>query len=468
MKILLRLDQKRGENLPGLGVGYIIAYLKKYYPELIIDTSFDREDILEKVQSFKPDLIGLTAVTFTYKKTFQLARTVKENYPSIPLIIGGVHITLCPESLPEWVDVAVLGEGEETFLELVKTYQNEGQLKKNNIKGIIFRENGNLINTGTRESIEPIDKIPHPDLGALCVPKKTISHIITSRGCPFRCKFCCSAKIWPKTRFHSAEYVVEEIERAANYYERRKIMIYDDLFTMKQKRIQRLAELMEEKGLNRKIELDIISHVDFVNEETITNLKKMGVAGISFGMESGSKKILAYLKNGVVTHDKIRKAVTLCKRNGIGVMGSFMIGSPYETEKDIKETIDFIKELKLDEIGLNVTTPFPGTEIWEYAKAKGLIKNDEWDDRLWGMHHIDENNIKDKIILADVDKQRFFQLYQQMHNLLLRIVRRKELKSWLRQPFNIKLLLSHIKGRIKSFKKRLRRKLRKLCTGMAS
>ena len=364
--------------------------------------------------------------------------------------------------MPEYIDVAVLGEGEEAFIELIKAYQNEGRFKKENIKGIAFRQNGALINTGMRELIEPIDKIAHPDLEALCVPKKTLSHIITSRGCPFRCKFCCSAKIWPKPRFHSAEYVVEEIEQAVNIYKRSKLMIYDDLFTMHQKRIQRIAQLMGQKGLNKKIEFDIISHVDFVNEETLTNLKKMGVARISFGMESGSKKILDYLKNGIVTHDKIRKAVALCKRNGIGVMGSFMIGSPYETEEDIKESMDFIKELKLDEIGLNVTTPFPGTEIWEYAKAKGLIKNDGWDDRLWGMHHIDEDNIKDKIILADVDKQRFFQLYQQMHNLLLKIKRRQELRNWLRQPFNIKLLLLHIKGRIKPFKKRLKAKLRKV------
>lgn len=139
-----------------------------------------------------------------------------------------------------------------------------------------------------------------------------------------------------------------------------------------------------------------------------------------------------------------------------------MIGSPYETEKDIKETIDLIKELDLDEIGLNVTTPFPGTEIWEYAKEKGLVKNDQWDDRLWGMHHVDESNIKEKIILADVDKDTFVRLYQQMHDLLLKIVRRKELRNWLRHPFNIKLLLVHIKGRIKSFKKRFRFKIRKI------
>jgi radical SAM superfamily enzyme YgiQ (UPF0313 family) len=460
MKILFRSDQKRGQNLPNLGIGYLIAYLDKYHPGLTMDVSFDREDILEKIDSFKPDLIGFTAVTFTYKKASELAKTVKERYPSIPLVMGGAHITLCWEALPDWIDVAVLSEGEQTFTELVKSYQDSGRLKKEDIPGIVFRKNGNLVNTGPRELLNPLDSIPHPDLDALSVPKKELSHIITSRGCPYRCKFCCSAKIWKNPRYHSAEYVVEEIEKAVRHYGRKKLMIYDDLFTVNKSRIRRMAQLMEEKGLNKSIEFDSISHVDFLNEEVVTDLKKMGVTRISLGMESGSKKVLDYLKNGVVTHDKIRQAVKLCKEHGIKPMGSFMIGSPHETEEDIKQTMDFIKEIGLDELVLNVTTPFPGTELWEYAREKGFVKDNEWDERLWGMQHVDEGNIGEKIILADVDKETFLRLYRRMDNLLLSIVRRKELRNWLRRPYNLKLLWRHIRGRIKTFKKRIRVKLK--------
>lgn len=137
-----------------------------------------------------------------------------------------------------------------------------------------------------------------------------------------------------------------------------------------------------------------------------------------------------------------------------------MIGSPYETEEDIKQTINFIKEIGLDELGLNVTTPFPGTELWEYARGKGLVKDNEWDERLWGMHHIDEGNIREKIILADMDKEAFIRLYRQTHNLLLNIVRKKELRDWLRRPYDLRLLWQHIRGRIKAFKKRVRVKLK--------
>lgn len=460
MRILFRSDQKRGENLPSLGIGYLIAYLNKYCPGLTMDVSFDREDILEKVRSFKPDLIGFTAVTLTYKKVFEWARMVKEQYPDIPLIMGGVHITLCREALPDWIDAAVLGEGEQTMQELVKSYQHSGQIKKEDISGIAFRKNGDLVDTGARELIQPLDGIPHPDLDALSVPKKELSHIITSRGCPYRCKFCCSVKIWQNPRYHSAEYVVEEIEKAVREYGRKKLMIYDDLFTIHKERIRRIACLMEEKGLSKKIEFDIISHVDFVTEEVIGYLKRMGVTRVSLGMESGSKKILDYLKNGVVTHDKIRQAVKLCRKHGMGAMGSFMIGSPYETEEDVLQTLSFIKEIGLDEFGLNVTTPFPGTELWDYARQKGLVKDNEWDERLWGMHHLDEGNIKDKIILADMDKETFFRLYRRAHNLLLSIVRKKELRNYLRRPYDLRLLLRHIQGRIKGFKKRIKVKLK--------
>ncbi|MDP2981359.1 MAG: hypothetical protein Q8N67_04785, partial [Candidatus Omnitrophota bacterium] len=172
--------------------------------------------------------------------------------------------------------------------------------------------------------------------------------------------------------------------------------------------------------------------------------------------------ILEYLKAGSLTLDKIREVVKLCKEHGIAPMGSFMVGSPYEKEEDVQKTIEFIKEIGLDQIGICVTTPFPGTELWEYGRQKGLISSDKWDDRLWGFHDVNEENYKDKVILADMDKDTFFKCYTRLHNLSLSLDRKKELKKILKQPWNLKLLATHIKGRIKPYKKRLKRKLKKL------
>jgi len=231
---------------------------------------------------------------------------------------------------------------------------------------------------------------------------------------------------------------------------------------MDKKRVKDIADLIVKKNLTHRLNMNAICHVKYIDAEVLENFKKIGINEVSLGMESGSPRILEYLKAGSVTLDKIREVVKLCKEHGIAPRGSFMIGSPYETEEDVQKTIDFIKELELDQFGLCVTTPFPGTELWEYGRQKGIIVSDKWDDKLWGFHDINEENYKDKIILADMDKDTFFKCYTKLHDLSLALDRKKELKKWFSRPWDIKLLATHIKGRIKPHKKRLKRKLKKL------
>jgi len=462
MKILLNSDEKRGEAFPKLGLGYLISYINKYYPGVEFEVSFHKEDILEKIREFKPDVIGFTALTYSYKRIFETAKKVKENFPSIFLVIGGTHISLFPEDLPEYIDIGVLGEGEETFLELIKNFKEKDTLKNRSIKGIVFRDNGQFVKTEPREVIEPIDRIPPPDFEKIGVSKNGPAHLMTSRGCPFRCKFCASTRYFKKPRFHSAEYVVNQIEKFAQDYSRRDVRIYDDLFSMDKKRVKDIADLIVNKNLTHRLNIDAICHVKYIDNEVLENFKKIGINAVSLGMESGSARILEYLKAGSVTLDKIREVVKLCKKHGIMPMGSFMVGSPYETKNDIEETIRFIKEIGLEQIGVCVTTPFPGTELWEYGREKGLITHDKWDDKLWGFHDVNEDNYKDKIILADMDSDTFFKCYTKLHDLSLSLDRKKELKKILKQPWNLKLLATHIKGRLKPHKKWLKRKLKKV------
>lgn len=462
MKILLNSDEKRGEAFPKLGLGYLISYVNKYYPGVEFDVSFHKEDILHKIKEFKPDLIGFTALTYSYKRIFDLAKSVKDNFSSISLIIGGTHISLFPEDLPEYIDAGVLGEGEETFLELVKSFREKGVFKSRNIKGIVFRENNQIVKTEPRDVIEPIDRIPPPDFEKIGVNENGPAHLMTSRGCPFRCRFCASTRYFKKPRFHSAEYVVNQIESFVQNYSQRDVRIYDDLFSMDKKRVKDIADLIVKKNLTNKLNIDAICHVKYIDAEVLESFKKIGISAVSLGMESGSPKILEYLKAGSVTLDKIREVVKLCKEHGITPMGSFMVGSPYETEEDVGKTIEFIKDIGLDQIGICVTTPFPGTELWEYGRQKGMISSDKWDDKLWGFHDVNEENYKNKIMLADMDKDTFFKCYTKLHDLSLSLDRKKELKKILKEPWNLKLLATHIKGRIKPYKKRLKRKLSKL------
>ena len=410
MKLHLVNDQARSANRPKLGLGYISSYLKKYCDDIEISVSFQGDDTISVIKKLKPDIVGLTATTENIKNVISMGREIKEAL-KLPLLIGGTHITILPNHLPEWIDAGVIGEGEETMLEIIESYKKNGTVFHENIKGIIYRDGQRLIKTGERELIEPLDRIPFPDWEMLGLSGTGPGHIITSRGCTYKCVFCSSAAIWKKIRFFSPEYVVKEIKTIVDKFGRQEILIYDDLFTASRKRVHSISKLLCQEGLHRIVKFECLSNVNHFSSETAQDLKNMNVHRISFGMESGSPSMLKYLKKGTVTKEKIINAVKAGVDNGLEVLGSFMVGTPGETEEDMIMTYDFIKELRLTEIGVNVATPFPGTELWNDAVKNGHIK-EEWDDRTFAMKSINPETIKDKRLLCSIDKNRFIEIYK--------------------------------------------------------
>ncbi len=415
MKIHLVNDQTRSTERPKLGLGYISSYLKRYGNGIEVSVSFKSDDTSGIIRTIRPDIVGLTATTETFNEVVMIGKEIKDSF-NLPIVIGGTHITILPKSLPCWIDAGVIGEGEQTLLELLESYRENGVLIDEKIKGITYWEGQHLRQTEERELIEPLDRIPFPDWDMLGLSKAGPGHILTSRGCTFKCVFCASASIWRKIRFFSPEYVVNEIKTIVEKFGRKDILIYDDLFTANSNRIQRISELICQEGLDKAVRFECLSNVNHFSPEMASNLKKMNVHRISFGMESGSPTMLKYLKKGTVTTEKIRNAVKAGVDNGMEVLGSFIIGTPGETEEDMMMTYNFIKDLKLTETGINVATPFPGTELWDYAVSKGHIKN-EWDDSIYAMKTITPETIKDKRLLCSVDKDRFIGIYKMMIDL---------------------------------------------------
>lgn len=412
MKLHLVSDEEKSSDRPKLGLGYLASYLKKYYPKIKLSLSFASDDITADVRREKPDLVGFSAMTHSFQRQAEVAREVKEQF-RLPIIFGGVHLTLVPDDLPSWVDVAVISEGEETLTRLLKHFAKTGNLQAEKIQGLIYWSGTTLRKTGGSCLIEPIDKIPSPDWDFLKVGEYGPGHIMTSRGCPFNCRFCEARNFWRKYRLHSPEYVVSEIETIYKKYGRKELIIMDDLFFVNKARLERIKNLLDKKKLTQRMRFEVIGRADLFTEEIAKILAEMNVFAISFGMESGSERILRYLKNDTVTLNQIRKANSLAKKYQMEILGTFMIGSPGEKEEDIKKTIDFIKELDLDQVGVNVTTPFPGTQLWEEAKKKGLIKDNRWDDRLWAMRDISEKNIDQKLLLTNLPKDRFLKLLRE-------------------------------------------------------
>lgn len=430
---------------PPLGLAYLAAYVRKYsdIDKIVI---IDKEDQLKAIKREKPDVIGIGSMTYEFPQAKNLAKQIKENF-NIPVIIGGHHITLMPNHFINSIfDVGVISEGERTLTELIQIFEKHGsfpakELRK--VKGIIFK-NERSVNEQTqmRELIEPLDEIPYPARDLLkmreyylTLRKATFGkfgiygQMLTSRGCPYKCTFCSTTLFWCRPRLHSAEYVVGEMKHLIEKYRVDGILIFDDLFIVNKKRIADIAKLMAEEKINEKVKLYIYGRTNLINDEVLKSLKKMNVVTIEFGLESGSDKTLRYLKKGSVTVNDNRNALRLCKKYGFKTYGSFIIGSPEETEEDFKQTLNLVNDKNLDGAHVYQLTPYPGTEVWEYAKKAGLVS----DDPNFDLRKIYLFDFKPDLIMSKhVSKEDFTKWY----NFLQSEAEKKLLKISVKEAFS--------------------------------
>lgn len=400
LKIVLISLQNEGDRVPPFGLVSLATCLEQKIgikDIRIIDRNF--EDVVKETIEYRPDLIGISAMTIYYGDAIKVAEKLKQNLKA-PIIIGGVHISTLPTSLNKNFDIGVVGEGEEIFLDLVKLFQSKNKFDSKDlmeISGLVFWDNGGLKITARRPLIENLDSISMPDykyINKAYFEEKPIigqgdfrrrGWIITSRGCPFKCRFCATSAFWGggKIRFHSPEYIIKSIKSLVKEHNISHLIIEDDLFTIYKDRIKKFIELFEKEGLLGKITLTAQARANTIDDELCEVLKKLNITILQFGFESGSKKILQWLKGPTVSPEINLRAIEICKRNGINVFGSLMMGNPSETIEDMKETINWIKKaikLGVDYLFVFVATPYPGEEFWEIAKQKNKVSDDmDWE-----------------------------------------------------------------------------------------
>lgn len=388
-----------GNNKPPLGLCYLSSYLKhylKYDDVLIINTG---DNTFEKIRDAHPDIVGFTAYTAGYYEVNELVKRVKQEL-DVHTLVGGPHITCLPQQLPEHADIGVIGEGEQTLTELIQLFSDRGGFPTKDlmkIDGLAFRdEQGNFIQTNRRDLIRPLDKIPIPDRALLDMdyflqPSQILmsneflrgTTMLTSRGCPYHCIYCHVAAKWGKPRLHSPERVVDEIDLLYRTYGVEGITMSDDLFVSSPTRIEKIISGMKDRNLLGKIRFLVDLRANMVTDSLMQQLINLGVEKIALGLESGSEPILKYLKGEEMTVEQNREAVRIANKYGIGCYCCFMIGSPPETQADIAKTQNLIREI-LDMSPKNfcqitVTTPLPGTKLWDYSVEKGHIKEDiDW------------------------------------------------------------------------------------------
>lgn len=379
-----------GSRLPSLAILHLAAVTRMAnHPTKLIDAAsmnLTAADLLTRIRSDPPDVLGITATTFSIHHAASFAATAKLCFPELRIIVGGPHISAAPletmERFPVF-DVAVTGEGEATIIDLLNAIANRSSLDA--IPGIVLRQGENITTTGKRNLLRDLDKLPYPAWDLLegfperyapapfKVRQLPVASLVTSRGCPNHCIFCDRSVFGMSCRFFSADYVVAMISYLVEKFGIREFSFEDDTFvTFK----ERLLEICH--GINRlgtRISWSCLGRVNNVDRETLDIMRRAGCWQISFGIESGSQEILSTIRKNV-TLDQIRTAVTLCHESGILAKGFFIVGHPGETRETLDQTTRFALELPLDDISVTMLTPFPGTEIYNRAEEFGTFESD--------------------------------------------------------------------------------------------
>lgn len=333
-------------------------------------------ELAEDILKWEPDFVGLTATTPDIDLTIEVCDILKKHNSSIITIIGGSHASAMPHDVARYssVDHVVIGDGEEV------------------LESIIVNQGNNKILKG---KIIEIKNMPIPAHELLDYKKYTFSDpirglmqtasIMTTRGCPYNCNFCFHNR---KLRFKNINVVINEIEclykKGVRYF-----YIYDDTFLTKKKWVISVLNKIQKLDIS-DAHFQCLTRGNLITPSLLNLLKKTNFVRISMGIESGSDEILERAQKGV-TKDDYRKSCKIIHDFNIETRGSFIVGHPYETEKDIQRTIDFSKELCLYHANFNIMTPYPGTKIYEMAKAsKGIRFADKkyeitWNEyRRWG------------------------------------------------------------------------------------
>lgn len=354
------------------------------YINIIKDDSYPVwKEVEETLKSYKPDIIGISLLSVEVASAYKISQICKQYNEKCYVVWGGLHPTFLPEDClkNKEVDFVIRGEGEYSMLELCQVLEKGGSVSK--IKGLSFKNNGEMVHNPIREAIPNLDDIPHPARDSVLYPEsfdfRSLGSMIISRGCPFRCTFCSSRNFWDKkVRFRSPENVINEINMLKSRYGTSYVMFWDDSFTIHGSIIKKYCDKIIDSKL--KINWKTATRADLLDEGLLKLMKTAGCSKLEIGVESGSERIKKMIFKDV-TNDQIKRAFSLLNKNGIGSGAFFMAGFPEETIDDLEQTFKLMKELDANEIAFNIFDPMPGSTEYEKCMKLGLIPpNPDWNN----------------------------------------------------------------------------------------
>lgn len=389
--------------LPPLGLLYLGTYIKErtrheveVLDAYVLGMNFaDVEDYIRRTQ---PDIVGVTAMTYTLIDAVDAARCVKRVDPSIPVVLGGPHTALFPEesvALP-CIDYVVMGEGEVPLAQLLDRLEERGRYRGQAwrsddglpIGGSCTEDIPAVLDKATKQKkhryfFQNLDELPIPRRELLpferystVVSKRPPTTImVSSRGCPYACSFCYTAG-GKKYRERSPGDVVREMRQALELGIH-EFLFFDETFTINKERIYAVCDAIIAAKLD--VTWDVRARVDCVDGPLLKRMRQAGCGRVQYGIESGTQRVMDILNKGTTLH-QAQEAIRLTRAAGMATYADFMIGAPGETREEILETLKFARELKLDYVHFAVTMPLPNTGLHRMGVRQGIITDDTWRD----------------------------------------------------------------------------------------
>jgi len=338
---------------------------------------------LRKALDWRPDVVGVSlfpACRLTYRGAVDVLRRARARLGDrVLLVCGGVGITIEPERAAALfaglADLCVFGEGERTFAEVVRRRLAGGDFE--DIPGVIHYDDGAPVVGPWRDFIRDLDSLPFPAYELFDSVGETIAEypMMTSRGCPFNCVFCLNKTLTRRTfRWRSAENVVEEIAYAKERFRFDALYVWDDHFSLRRDRAERICRLIIERGLDISYYLPDGIRADSVTPEFARLLRESGCKGVSIGFEDANPETFRFIEKGE-RYEDIVNAIRVLKEVGVPVRASMVIGLPHTTYASTRVAMENVAKLGIH-AEWYLATPFPGTAFYDWVRAHGRFLED--------------------------------------------------------------------------------------------